>query len=151
MGRRVFLVVPRIQVGPNLHTNPLHYFYSLLPCFRNNIRFIISTSKTNINMFYKHVGIIQIHKYTNTSSSMFGVDGRRVVLKVILSLVEGSHLLTPSVCLFDIGVVCFYNMTGIRPIIINDHQSSSIIINDLQSSSMIINHHQSSSMIMPPS
>ena len=70
---------------------------------------------------------------------------------VILSLVEGSHLLTPSVCLFDIGVVCFYNMTGIRPIIINDHQSSSIIINDLQSSSMIINHHQSSSMIMPPS
>ena len=82
---------------------------------------------------------------------MFGVDGRRVILKVILSLVEGSHLLTPSVCLFDIGVVCFYNMTGIRPIIINDHQSSSIIINDLQSSSMIINHHQSSSMIMPPS
>ena len=94
---------------------------------------------------------IHIHKYTNTSSSMFGVDGRRVILKVILSLVEGSHLLTPSVCLFDIGVVCFYNMTGIRPIIINDHQSSSIIINDLQSSSMIINHHQSSSMIMPPS
>ena len=76
---------------------------------------------------------------------------RSPVLKVILSSVEGSHLLTPSVCLFDIGVVCFYNMTGIRPIIINDHQSSSIIINDLQSSSMIINHHQSSSMIMPPS
>ena len=57
---------------------------------------------------------IHIHKYTNTSSSMFGVDGRRVISKVILSLVEGSHLLTPSVCLFDIGVVCFYNMTGIR-------------------------------------
>ena len=136
----MFLVVPRIQVGPNLHTNPLHYFYSLLPCFRNNIRFIISTSKTNINMFYKHVGIIQIHKYTNTSSSMFGVDGRRVVLKVILSLVEGSHLLTPSVCLFDIGVVCFYNMTGIRsvkhdPMIA---QKRSIIINDHQSSSMIM-------------
>ena len=36
---------------------------------------------------------------------MFGVDGRRVVLKVILSLVEGSHLLMPSVSLFDIGVV----------------------------------------------
>ena len=48
---------------------------------------------------------IHIHKYTNTSSSMFGVDGRRVVLKVILSLVEGSHLLMPSVSLFDIGVV----------------------------------------------
>ena len=45
---------------------------------------------------------------------MFGVDGRRVILKVTLSLVEGSHLLTPSVSLFDIGVVCFYNMTGIR-------------------------------------
>ena len=121
VSRRVFLVVPRIQVGPNLHTNPLHYFYSLLPCFRNNIRFIISTSKTNINMFYKHVGIIQIHKYTNTSSSMFGVDGRRVVLKVILSLVEGSHLLTPSVCLFDIGAVCFYNMTDVRS---DDHYNS---------------------------
>merc|ERR1711936_606325 len=96
----------------------------------------------------------QIHK----CFEMFGVDGRRVILKVTLSSVEGSHLLMPSVCIFDIGVVCFYNMTGIRPIIINhhqsssiiinDHQSSSIIINDLQSSSMIINHHQSSSMII---
>ena len=66
-------------------------------------------------------GSQQIHKYTNTSSSMFGVDGRRVVLKVILSLVEGSHLLTPSVCLFDIGVVCFYNMTDVRS---DDHYNS---------------------------
>ena len=64
---------------------------------------------------------IHIHKYTNTSSSMFGVDGRRVILKVILSLVEGSHLLTPSVCLFDIGVVCFYNMTDVRS---DDHYNS---------------------------
>ena len=44
-----------------------------------------------------------------------------VILKVILSLVEGSHLLTPSVCLFDIGVVCFYNMTDIRS---DDHYNS---------------------------
>ena len=52
---------------------------------------------------------------------MSGVDGRRVISKVILSLVEGSHLLMPSVCLFDIGVVCFYNMTDIRS---DDHYNS---------------------------
>ena len=52
---------------------------------------------------------------------MFGVDGRRVISKVILSSVEGSHLLMPSVCLFDIGVVCFYNMTDIRS---DDHYNS---------------------------
>ena len=49
------------------------------------------------------------------------MDGRRVISKVILSLVEGSHLLMPSVCLFYIGVVCFYNMTDIR---IDDHYNS---------------------------
>ena len=60
---------------------------------------------------------IQIYK----CFEMFGVDGRRVILKVILSLVEGSHLLTPSVCLFDIGAVCFYNMTDVRS---DDHYNS---------------------------
>ena len=59
----------------------------------------------------------QIHK----CFEMSGVDGRRVISKVILSLVEGSHLLTPIVCLFDIGVVCFYNMTDIRS---DDHYNS---------------------------
>ena len=59
----------------------------------------------------------QIHK----CFEMSGVDGRRVILKVILSSVEGSHLLTPIVCLFDIGVVCFYNMTDIRS---DDHYNS---------------------------
>ena len=44
-----------------------------------------------------------------------------MISKVILSLVEGSHLLMPSVCLFDIGVVCFYNMTDIRS---DDHYNS---------------------------
>ena len=28
VGRRLFLVVPRIQASNNLHTNPLRYFYS---------------------------------------------------------------------------------------------------------------------------
>ena len=60
---------------------------------------------------------IQIHK----CFEMSGVDGRRVISKVILSSVEGSHLLMPSVCLFDIGVVCFYNMTDIRS---DDHYNS---------------------------
>ena len=59
----------------------------------------------------------QIHK----CFEMSGVDGRRVISKVILSSVEGSHLLTPIVCLFDIGVVCFYNMTDIRS---DDHYNS---------------------------
>ena len=61
--------------------------------------------------------VSQIHK----CFEMFGVDGRRVISKVILSSVEGSHLLTPIVCLFDIGVVCFYNMTDIRS---DDHYNS---------------------------
>ena len=52
---------------------------------------------------------------------MFGVDGRRVISKVILSLVEGSHLLMPSVCLFAIEVVCLFNMTGSRT---HDHYNS---------------------------
>ena len=64
--------------------------------------------------------VSQIHKYKKCFE-MSGVDGRRVILKVILSLVEGSHLLMPSVCLFDIGVVCFYNITGIRS---DDHYNS---------------------------
>ena len=37
----------------------------------------------------------------NNLHYLHNLDGRRVILKVILSLVEGSHLLTPSVCLFD--------------------------------------------------
>ena len=78
------------------------------PRSQNTGRRVFDTSN------YFHNQGQQIHKYTNTSSSMFGVDGRRVILKVILSSVEGSHLLTPSVCLFDIGAACFYNMTDIR-------------------------------------
>ena len=65
--------------------------------------------------------VLQFTFDESTFVQMFGVDGRRVISKVILSSVEGSHLLMPSVCLFDIGVVCFYNMTDIRS---DDHYNS---------------------------
>ena len=72
-------------------------------------------------MIHTETTRIKSSLYFDKCFEMSGVDGRRVISKVILSLVEGSHLLMPSVCLFDIGVVCFYNMTDIRS---DDHYNS---------------------------
>ena len=77
--------------------------------------------KANVPELSKHFHHVLNAQHSLICFEMSGVDGRRVISKVILSSVEGSHLLTPIVCLFDIGVVCFYNMTDIRS---DDHYNS---------------------------